>query len=220
MGTQVPPPAPEEQTAIRRAIKRIQLPLVSGATSAVVLFACLLIAGGIVYLAGAGMHLQPWIRFELVMVVWWLIWAAALARVLYQGVRVSDDMVQHRPRSWFGGGQRKRSGSGRWYDWLAIGDLGPVGEIEGCAWAIAIVLAVVVIVLLAWLLVEVIVPLLAFLFYAMIRGMLARVANDDHGCTGRWQRAALWGGLWATVYTAPLALLVWVIHLIAANQAT
>ena len=87
----VPPPAPDEQTAIRRAIKKIQLPLVSGATSAVVLFACLLVAGTVVFLVGMGLHLPPWIRFELVMAAWWLVWIIALARVLYHGVRVSDD---------------------------------------------------------------------------------------------------------------------------------
>jgi hypothetical protein len=89
---------------------------------------------------------------------------------------------------------------------------------EGCAWLLALVLAIGVILILAWLLVEIIVPVLAFVFYAMIRGMLARIANDDHGCTNHLARAIGWGGLWATVYTAPLALLVWVIHLIVAYR--
>jgi hypothetical protein len=226
----IPPPAPEEQTAIRRVIRKIekvrhkvQLPLVSGAASAVVLFVCLLIAGGLVFLIGMGLHLAPWVRFELVMAVWWLVWTVALARVLYQGVRVSDDLQPHQPRSWFGGGARssgrsRESGGGNWW---YLGDLGGAGELgEGCLWVIGIVLAIGVIVVLAWLLVEIIVPLLAFVFYAMIRGMLARVANDDHECTGQGVKAVLWGAVWATLYTAPLALLVWVIHLIVAYRAT
>jgi hypothetical protein len=95
----VPPPAPDEQTAIRRVIKKIQLPLVSGAASAFVLFACLLVAGTVVFLVAMGLHLPPWIRFELVMAAWWLVWIVALARVLYRGVGVSDDLSLHQPRS-------------------------------------------------------------------------------------------------------------------------
>ena len=42
--------------------------------------------------------------------------------------------------------------------------------------------------------------------------MLARVANDRHGCEGDVPRALAWGGLWAAVYTAPTAGVVWVLH--------
>jgi hypothetical protein len=42
--------------------------------------------------------------------------------------------------------------------------------------------------------------------------MLARVANDRHGCEGDVPRALAWGGLWAAVYTAPIAGVVWVLH--------
>jgi hypothetical protein len=68
----------------------------------------------------------------------------------------------------------------------------------------------------AWLLVELVVPALFFLAYALVRGALARVANDEHGCEGSLVRAATWGALWATVYVAPLALVVWALHLVAA----
>ena len=44
--------------------------------------------------------------------------------------------------------------------------------------------------------------------------MLAKVANDDHGCEGSMLRSAGWGGLWATVYIAPLAVLMWLVHLL------
>jgi hypothetical protein len=44
--------------------------------------------------------------------------------------------------------------------------------------------------------------------------MLARVANDFHGCTGNLLRSLRWGAVWATLYTAPLALLVLAGHLI------
>jgi len=220
----VPPPAPDEQSVIRRAIKKIQLPLVSGKESALAVFACLAAACTVAFLVSMSLRLPPWIRFELAMAMWWVVWAIALARVLYRGVRISDDLPLHQPRSWFGGRAKSKSnksasyGQNHGWDWLNIGNIGPIGEFEGCAWVIGIILAVCLVLVLAWLLVEVIVPVLAFLFYAMIRGMLARIANNDHGCAGHAGRAVLWGTLWATVYTLPLSLLVWVIHLIAISR--
>ena len=50
------------------------------------------------------------------------------------------------------------------------------------------------------------------LFYFLVRGMLARVANQAHGCKGRLAASLSWGCLWATVYMAPLALLAWLAH--------
>jgi hypothetical protein len=61
-------------------------------------------------------------------------------------------------------------------------------------------------------LVELVVPALFFSTYVLVRGALARVANDDHGCEGSLARAAGWGALWATVYIAPLGLLVFALH--------
>jgi hypothetical protein len=48
--------------------------------------------------------------------------------------------------------------------------------------------------------------------YSLVRGMLAKVANDEHGCEGNLLKASAWGALWATVYIAPLAGLVWLVH--------
>jgi hypothetical protein len=79
---------------------------------------------------------------------------------------------------------------------------------------LGIIAAVIVVIGLAWVLIEVIVPVVAVLLYALVRGMLARVANDKHGCGGKSGASLLWGALWATVYTVPLAFLTWVVHLI------
>ncbi len=99
--------------------------------------------------------------------------------------------------------------------------MGPSGvEAEGCAWVIGILLAIGAVIVLAWLLIEVVIPVLALLLYGLIRSMLAGVANDKHQCTGRFGVACLWGTLWATVYTTPLALLVFVIHLIVNYNKT
>ena len=72
--------------------------------------------------------------------------------------------------------------------------------------------ALILLVLAAWFLGELAVPAVAVVLYVVIRGMLAHVANDRHGCEGHLSRALGWGGLWAAVYTAPIALLIWILH--------
>ena len=67
-------------------------------------------------------------------------------------------------------------------------------------------------------LIEIAVPALAFATYFLIRGMLAHVVNDEHNCKDNFLAALCWGALWATLYTAPLGLLVWVIHVIGARM--
>jgi hypothetical protein len=67
--------------------------------------------------------------------------------------------------------------------------------------------------------VEVAVPLVAFLVYVLVRSMLARVLNDDQGCRGRLVSSVGRGLLWATVYTAPLAGVVWLIHRVHGPRA-
>ena len=69
-----------------------------------------------------------------------------------------------------------------------------------------------------WFLIEVAIPAVAFLLYFIVRGMLARVANDDHGCQGRLPRALTWGCVWAGLYMAPLAFLVWLGHVFLAGK--
>jgi hypothetical protein len=85
---------------------------------------------------------------------------------------------------------------------------------EGCLIALGIILALVITLVGLWLLIEIVIPALAFVAYFLVRGMLAMVTNDKHGCQGSFIRATLWGALWATVYTLPFALLVWLVHLV------
>jgi hypothetical protein len=200
---QVPPPAPEETTALRRAARKLQLPLVSGKGSALVLFLCFLGAAAGVLLAGFTLHLPAWIDVEIMLALWWVVWIVALARLLFRGERVSHDFNYGGPRGWF----RAPRQSADW-NWG-----GPVFvDLEGCAGIIGMILAVIAIIATAWLLIEVVIPVLAVLLYGLIRGMLAHVANDDHRCAGNFGLAMLWGTLWATLYTAPLALLTLVVH--------
>lgn len=202
--------------------KRLKLPKVSGKGSVLVLVLCFAASAFIVLpLAWK----QPaWIEAEVVLAAWWFVWAVFLSVLLHRGWHVDDDHVWTAPSGhWF-----TRSGdgepSGCLWNALDFGsfDLG-VGAGEGCLGAIAgVLLTILVIILLffaAWFVIEVAIPAGAFVTYLLIRGMLARVANDRHGCEDNWLRAGVWGATWATIYVIPQSLVVWLVHELAMKSA-
>jgi hypothetical protein len=83
---------------------------------------------------------------------------------------------------------------------------------------LGILLALIVAFFALWFLIEIAIPLVLFILYCMARGMLAAVVNDRHRCRGRLGPALAWGFLWATVYTAPLAGVVWFVHHVLSQQ--
>jgi hypothetical protein len=158
---------------------------------------------------------QPWIDAELVCAAWWLIWIVGLSILLYSGHRVSDDFRPSQPRNWFSplfenarDYTPDTSWGWGWYLW----------DGEGCLVLLGILLAIVLLLGAAWFLVEIALPVLGFVIYFLVRGMLGVVVNDRHGCEKSWPRAIAWGTLWATLYTAPLALLVLLLHVLAARS--
>lgn len=176
---------------------------------------CLGFAAGFVLVLGARIQLPLWIRWEAVIALWWFVWICWLTWLLYSGTRVSHDHAMGAPRNWFAGLWRKDSerssrASSNWGSWG--GDIGVVDG-EGCVYLLGILLAIIVAIIALWFLIEIAIPALAFLLYFLIRGMLARVANDLHGCRASVVRSLYWGAAWATLYTAPLAVLVWGFHM-------
>lgn len=199
-------PTSPEATARPSLANRVRLPRLSGKASAVWLVICFVLTAVLIPLV---LRLPRWIEFEIVVGVWWVIWFAVLATILYRGQRVTDDHQFGQPRKWFSSdasGQPARSGdpNAAWWD----------GFFWGWFWddAVLVVLGLIVLLGLIWLLVEIAVPILLFMLYFLARGMLARVVNDRHRCKGNVPRALGWGFTWATAYTAPLAMAVWLIH--------
>ena len=73
--------------------------------------------------------------------------------------------------------------------------------------------------LLSWLLAEFVLPLLFTAGYYVVSRGLRRVANDTHDCQGDLPRALGWSVAWATLYTLPFALVVFLAQgLIAASR--
>lgn len=184
-----------------RTLKGLGLPAVSGVGSVVLLALCFAVSAILIPVAA---HLPRWVEVELVLAAWWATWIVVLATLLYRGHTVSDDASAPR---W---GRKGGNGS----------DLSSAGD--GCFWfgdasclggdvfvGLAILIALIV---GLWLLFEFILPALAFLLYLMIHRMLAVVVNAPRICRGSLSRAMGWAVLWASVYTAPLGLLVWLVH--------
>jgi hypothetical protein len=195
----------------RRLLQVIKPPSVSGRAMAAALVLCFLLTGLLVPVI---LHKEIWIDAEFVVGTWWLIWIAVLAAMLYQGHRVSDDHQLRDARSWNLGDFFKN-----WYSGGNAVDAINVSSIdsEACAVGCLIIAALPLLVGVIWLVVEIAIPGLIFVAYFMVRGQLAHVVNDKHHCKGNVIRSVAWGALWATLYTAPLAGLVWFVHF-AANR--
>lgn len=199
------------------AVPPIRSRRISGKGTAALLVLCLLITAILVPFI---LRLPVWIEFEIVLTFWWLIWLVILTTLLYQGWRVSNDHATHDPRNWLTGkklfagkkfeaGSREPSRSSLLNDLFSgLGSLSGVNG-EGCLFLLMILVLVAGI----WLLFELALPAIFFMLYAVSRGMIAQVTNDRHRCRNQLGRSLIWGFTWATLYTAPLALTVWMVHL-------
>ena len=87
-------------------------------------------------------------------------------------------------------------------------------DAEGCLVALAFLVALSLLALATWLMAEFVVPLLFLVAYFVVSRDLRHVINDTHACQGHAPRALLWGTLWATIYTAPLAAITVGVHLV------
>jgi len=192
-------PADDGRDLSRRArlAAAATLPTLSGRQSAWVLLACLGLAAALVLPFAP--DLPFWLRVEVVLALWWTTWTGLMTYLLHRGARLADD---HEPsdrlRAWLGGAGER------------LEDAPDHGWIQALAFGGTLVMALLVL----WFFVAFALPLLAFSAYLLVRGALARVVHDRHGCRGRWGRSLAWAALWATVYVAPLAGLVALVHVI------
>ena len=202
------PPRAEAPPGYRqgRAPLRVRrlAPPVSGALTAMIVGSTMALAAVVV---PSLLQLPRWLEFEVVIAAWWAVWAACFSVLLYRGWRVARDVKSIKGR---GRGQPSYSTSSssrtsKW-DWLDAFSGG--FDLEGCGVIIALAIAIG----LAFLVAELLVPMLLIGAYWLIVRGLATVANDTHRCEGNLGRALLWGVLWSAGYTLPLAGLVFLAH--------
>jgi hypothetical protein len=187
----------------------IPLPALSGRTTALVV-GCLLLLSGV--LVPVSLKLPRWVEIELVLGVWWGMLFGFLAALLHRGMRIREDhafrlapkLSQHRSKIPPPGSQSKK--------WLRLEFLDVLTFGAGCGeiW-LGVVLAAAA-VATAWVVVELAFPVVFFFLYWLVIRMIARIANDRHGCQGNLARSTAWGALWATLYTLPIAAVVWGVH--------
>jgi hypothetical protein len=223
-GVEAPPDGPPHG-AYRQAAHRRFVPRVPPLSGRLVALALLLSCAFTALAAPFTMHLPTWVEAEIVLGAWWVTWTATLAVLLYRGRPVADD---HRfsPAFWFGGGDEKnpasgpkagtgavapeKKSSGRWHDGLS-----GVGDGEGCAYVLGAILIAGAAVLLAWVLVELVVPAVFTLAYMLLIRALKRATNDTHGCKGEALRSLGYGALWSALYVVPIAVVVVLVHAVA-----
>lgn len=209
------PSNPPSQLHLRMT-EFVKLPRLSGKASAAWLAACFALTG---VLIPAVLRLPRWIDFEIVLGIWWVIWLGVLARLLYTGQRVAHDYEMKEPTNWFSSkpsdAQKALSSNSSWWDGFFWGS---VFDGESLMVGLLIVAGLILLVGVIWFFIEIAIPVVLFLLYVVVRGMLAAVVNDRHRCRGKPLQALFGAFLWATCYTAPLAVAVWFVHYVLQHQ--
>ena len=191
---QVPPQSPY-RGRLRRLARAVAPPISGQMTVLVTVMLMALIAAAVPKV----LTLPRWIEWELVMGGWWLVWTGIFSVLLFRGWRIADDMPDLRR------GKDDSPSSKRFLHALSnIGDPG-CADPEGCVAAIFFLLALAVALAVAWVVVELVLPVMIAAAYWLIVRALTRVANDHHDCEGHVGRSLGWASLWALLYTAPLA---------------
>jgi hypothetical protein len=161
-----------------------------------------------------GLRLPRWVEVEVVLAAWWLMATVALCTLLYRGYRVEDDHFFYAPRL-------PDHAAKFWKDGADCSSgCDPGCAADGCEGAVALIGVVLIAALItllslvvAWLIVELALPLAFLAFYVTLLAAVRRVARDRHDCRGRLGASLRWGALWSTLYFAPPALVVWMIRL-------
>ncbi len=216
-------PPPPGASPYRASVRRVVLaasPRASATTTALVMLASFAASA---VLLPASLHLPRWLEVEFVFGAWWTIVTATLSTLLYRNFRLRDDYVYfapwNRPAKPESSSDAKPaksssgSGCGDLGGCAGCGDLSGCGEAgEGALVVAAVAVALAVAFGAAWVLVELAMPMVFFVMYALFMRAIARVANDRHECEGELGRSVGWGALWATAYVVPLALFTWLLH--------
>ncbi len=193
---------------VARAVTRT-LPRLSARSTALVVALSFVATGSLVPFA---VRLPPWEKAEIVLACWWLVGAVTFAVLLYRDARLADDLLYRAP--WERPTAEASAGGARGpsRDWSLGDPSGCVEGGEGCAGVVIGLLLAAAAFAAAWLVVELVAPLVFFLFYAVVLRAIARVLRDRHDCAGRVGRSVGWGALWAGVYVLPLAAAVLGLH--------
>lgn len=166
-----------------------------------------------------GLGLPRWVEIELVLASWWLGVVVLTTFLLYRRLRLVEDhrlaigalsaqLSEQKPSAT--GAEKKP----RWWESASGCDLGA----SSCGEGLVVVAVLGVALLAAWALVELVLPVLFFVFYYFVVKAIGRVARDRHECEGKLLRSLSWGAAWSTLYAVPPALVTWLVHVLVAPR--
>lgn len=203
---------PHPYRARARALALGVTPRVSARWTILLLVGCFAVTTALV---PALLHLPRWVESEVVLVTWWLAFAALLSALLYRGYRLRHDFELAMP--WDEQPAKVQEVDAR----VTKGSKG-CDVLDGCSGSIDLEGVVVMVIAavavgvglgLAWVVVNLAAPLLFLVAYVLLGAAIRRVAHDAHGLAGKLGPSIAWGTMWATLYVAPLLLLIWLVHL-------
>jgi hypothetical protein len=183
---------------------RALVPPVSGSWATLLALAALALPALVV---PSLLSLPRWLEVELVLGLWWVVSALGLGHVLFHGTVAADDGDRLEPTGLVSAPK------------ITFGPVGVTaarGPAVGQGRAILFlgVLAIGLLFLFAWLLAELLFPALFLGAYAVLATATRAATRDRHDCRGHFARSLLWGAIWATIYTAPLAVVVGLVQLV------
>ncbi len=201
-----PRPAPTTYRSPPRRVEarvRALVPPISGAWATLFVLTALAFPALVVPSLVA---LPRWLAVEVVLALWWLGGALALGHVLFHGTVAADDAGRLEDR----GGVADGFGASHLGSGVTFGP-------EARSVLVALFAGVIGFVLIGWFLAELVFPALFFGAYAFLATATRAATRDRHDCRGHAARALLWGGIWSAIFTAPLAVVVALVHLVLAR---
>ena len=213
-----PPPPSPPPSPYRGAPPKAWTPRTSARRTALVMSACLAFTGAAVPFA---LHLPRWVEMEAVLAGWWLIWAVILTVVARRGAELVDDHALVIRLPWSPSPLAPARARATLTDepprsswWSKIGDLLSFpSDLEALVFVVGLAIVLGVALAGAWLVIEVVAPVLfAVAYFGVVRAL--RQAAAYRGST---VRATMAGTGWATAYVGPMALLVWLVHRVVAG---
>lgn len=198
------------KATIAGAAKRAVPPISSAATVIVILACCAFTA-----LALPALFSMPrWLEIEVVLGAWWLVWAVVLGVLAHRGRPLDRDysLSSESPANPDRAPAPPREPPSRW-SWLDV--LGAVSDLEGIVIFVVGAIVITLAIAATTIVVDFAAPVLFLVAFTGVQAAMRRSLVAKH--EGQALRSAFHGAAWATLYVAPLAVVIGLTHVLLAK---